>query len=371
VIDMMRERRVGEVGFKRMNNQVVGIDLGNDESTVTMLSPDGDVTDRFSFSMNDDGYSIFASRVPREARVAFEATGMAYPVFRALRSYGYDVTVAHPKELAWIVKSKKKNDRVDSLKIAKLHLVGMLPESHLLDRDEQIVRDLLVQRVKLGSEIGSLKNSITGYLRREGVYRSLPEATENFSASRRRAILALKFKDDRDLVLRTMMDRLRFLEKQCRPLEDRIKKMAMERDDVKLLMTIRGVDYYLAMLVSSFIGDVNRFPSDGHLASFLGIIPESKDSGNMTRRGRMSKDGPSIARWTLSVMVDTMTRYNKPIRDYYQSVKARTGSGKMAHVSTMRKLTRMLYCMLKNRKPWKWEDRTLTEEKISRLGGES
>jgi len=37
-------------------------------------------------------------------------------------------TVAHPKELAWIVRSKKKNDRVDSLKIAKLHMVGMLPE---------------------------------------------------------------------------------------------------------------------------------------------------------------------------------------------------------------------------------------------------
>jgi hypothetical protein len=33
-------------------------------------------------------------------------------------------TVAHPKELAWIVRSKKKNDRVDSLKVAKLHMVG-------------------------------------------------------------------------------------------------------------------------------------------------------------------------------------------------------------------------------------------------------
>jgi len=194
--------------------------------------------------------------------------------------------------------------------------------------------------------------------------------TENFSASRREAILALRFNDDRDLVLRTMMDRLSFLEGQCPPLEDRIRKMARESDDVKLLMTVRGVDFYLASLISSFIGDVNRFPSDGHLASLLGIIPESKDSGKMTRRGRMSKDGPSIARWTLSVTVDTVMRYNGPIRDYYQSVKARTGSGKMAHVSTMRKLARILYHMLKNREPWKWENERLTEEKLSRLGGE-
>jgi len=64
-------------------------------------------------------------------RIAFEATGMAYPVSRALKRFGYDVTVAHPREFAWIEKSRKKNDRADSLKIAKLHMIGMLPEPHL------------------------------------------------------------------------------------------------------------------------------------------------------------------------------------------------------------------------------------------------
>jgi hypothetical protein len=105
--------------------------------------------------MNEEAYSLFASMVPKDARIAFESTIMAYPISRALRKHGYsDITVAHPRELTWIVRSKKKNDRVDSLKIAKLHMIGMLPESHLLDRDKQVVRDLLVQRVKLGVEIG-------------------------------------------------------------------------------------------------------------------------------------------------------------------------------------------------------------------------
>ena len=66
--------------------------------------------------------------------------------------------MALPKELSWIVKSKKKNDRVDSLRLAKLHLVGMLPESHLLEHEERIERDLLIQRVKLGRSISSTKN---------------------------------------------------------------------------------------------------------------------------------------------------------------------------------------------------------------------
>jgi transposase len=362
-----KKRRVRVNGCS-MNSIVAGIDLGDRESLATVLSPIGDVMDRFTFPMNEEGYAYFANRVPREARVAFESTIMAYPIMRALRGHGYgDITVAHPKTLAWIVRSKKKNDRVDSLKIAKLHMAGMLPESHLLDRDQQIVRDLLVQRAKLGVEIGRLKNSVIGYLKREGVYDSLPKNRDSFSAARRRAISSLKFDDKRDLVLSTMMSRLEFLEKQCAPLEDKVRENARLSEDVRLLMTITGVDFYLASLISSFIGDVNRFPSDDHLASFFGIVPTSRDSADVKRRGRMTKDGSSTARWALSVTVDTVMQHNEPIKDYYQSVKKRTGSGKLAHVSTMRKLTRMLYHMLKSRERWKWENPQLTERKLSRL----
>jgi len=46
-----------------------------------------------------------------------------------------------------------------------------------------------------------------------------------------------------------MMDRLRFLEDQCIPLENCIKENAKEKDDAKLLMSVPGVDYYLASLL--------------------------------------------------------------------------------------------------------------------------
>lgn len=352
-----------------MNNTVAGVDLGDTESVATVLSPAGDVMDKFTFNMDDTGYLQFAGRVPKYAKVAFEATGMAYPVYRVFRDFGYDVTVVHPKELAWIVKSKKKNDTIDSLKIARLHMVGMLPESHLLDRDEQIARDLLVQRVKTGNEIGRSKGSIISYLKREGVYHTLPESSDNFSDKRRNAIKSLKFDDDRDLVLQTMVRRLEFLEKQCTPLEDRIRKYASKSEDVKLMMTIRGVDYYLASLLSSYIGDIGRFPSDDHLASYFGIVPANRDSANIRRRGRMAKEGPAVARWVLSIMVDTVTKYNRPMKDYYLSVKNRTSSGSMAHTSTARKLVRMLYHMLKTRQHWKWENPKLSKKKIAKLGG--
>jgi hypothetical protein len=71
-----------------MNSIVAGIDLGDRESLATVLSPVGDVTDRFSFPMNEEGYAFFSSRVPKDARVAFESTIMAYPIMRALKMHG-------------------------------------------------------------------------------------------------------------------------------------------------------------------------------------------------------------------------------------------------------------------------------------------
>ena len=108
---MNRKRR----NDRNMNSPVVGIDIGEEKSTATYLSSEGDVRDNFEFDMNADGYSEFAYRIPRETGIAFEASGLAYAVDRTLRELGYkDITVAYPKELSWIVKSKRKNDKVDS-----------------------------------------------------------------------------------------------------------------------------------------------------------------------------------------------------------------------------------------------------------------
>lgn len=347
----------------------VGIDLGEATSHATIFANEKGET--FEFPMDEAGYATLKARVPADARIVFESSGTAYPFFRRLRSLGFaDITVAHPKELAWIVKSKKKNDKVDSQKLAKLHSVGMIPEAHLLEREDQIFRDLLVQRVKLGAEISRLKNSLIGYLKREGLFQDLPVATDNFSEGRREAMRAIAFGDDRDLVFSTMMARLESVEKLAAPLEKRIRAQAKENEDVRLLMSIPGVNFYLGSLISSYIGDVKRFPDADHLASFFGIVPAERNSSSIKRVGKMSKDGPSTARMALSLMVDNVTQFDRRVHDYYASAKTRIGSGKMAHVVTMRKLVRMTYAMLTKREKWRWEKESLTEKKLQRLNAD-
>ena len=99
-----------------MNNPVVGIDLGEKETVTTYLLPDGTEKDRLTFSMDISGYNRFSEKIPKDVRIAFEASGSAYVVDRNLRKLGYsDITVAHPKELSWIIKSMKKHPIISFL----------------------------------------------------------------------------------------------------------------------------------------------------------------------------------------------------------------------------------------------------------------
>jgi hypothetical protein len=52
----------GKQHKKRLGATAVGIDLGEERSETTYLSAEGDVLDRFSFTMDDPGYEEFSRR---------------------------------------------------------------------------------------------------------------------------------------------------------------------------------------------------------------------------------------------------------------------------------------------------------------------
>ena len=81
----------------------------------------------------------------------------------------------------------------------------------------------------------------------------------------------------------------------------------------------------------------------------------------------MSKEGARTARDNAHLAVDTVIMRNKPLKEYYTSVKKRKGPGRFAHVSTMRKILRMIFVMLKDRKKWKYEIMGLDRIKLDSL----
>jgi transposase len=58
-------------------------------------------------------------------------------------------------------------------------------------------------------------------------------------------------------------------------------------------MTVPGVDYYIALLVKTEIGDLSQFSSGDYLASYAGLVSSTRSSGGVDRHGRITKEGSS------------------------------------------------------------------------------
>ncbi len=93
--------------------------------------------------------------------------------------------------------------------------------------------------------------------------------------------------------IRQLEDRLRLVEKQLEALADQTPAVAR-------LRSIPGVGLITATALVAFVGDVQRFPSGRHFASYLGLTPRERSSGLVRRLGSISKRGDVYLRMLLT-----------------------------------------------------------------------
>jgi transposase len=65
----------------------------------------------------------------------------------------------------------------------------------------------------------------------------------------------------------------------------------------RAVQKIPGVGPVLAAIFVAEIGDVTRFASPAHLASWAGLTPKHRESDTVVRRGPITKQGSTLVRW--------------------------------------------------------------------------
>jgi transposase len=133
-----------------------------------------------------------------------------------------------------------------------------------------------------------------------------------------------------------------------------IKIMAEEctLPEVELLKTFTGIGDYSAIGLMLEIQAVARFSTAKKLASFFGLHPVFKISGDGVSAVRMSKRGRKEPRAILFMVAMSAINSNSLIRDLYQN-RVTNGMEKMAAIGLcMHKILRIVYGMLKNNTPF-------------------
>jgi transposase len=124
-----------------------------------------------------------------------------------------------------------------------------------------------------------------------------------------------------------------------------IRERACRDEDVRLLLSLTGVDVYTALLLRSEIGPIERFPNYKKLVSWAGLAPSVHQSGNVEFHGRITKRGSSILRWALVEAARIAVRHDDRMKAFYERVAKRRGDQKAA-VAVACKMLKIAWFML-------------------------
>jgi transposase len=133
--------------------------------------------------------------------------------------------------------------------------------------------------------------------------------------------------------------------------DDQTKQMAQHcpMDEINLLKTFIGISDYSAIGLMLEIQSVHRFPAVKKLASFFGLHPVFKLSGDGSGGFYMSKQGRKEPRRILFMVAIAAIKHNSLIGSIYKQ-RLEKGMPRMAAVGyCMHKILRIIYGMLKNK----------------------
>ena len=324
---------------------VIGLDVHKRSVYATVMEDNGDIIIQRNMENNMEQVNKFLS-VYKDHDIVIESSTSGKYLCKELLKLNYKIHLINPAKVPEISNNYKKTDREDSFQLADVFRKGGMKEIYILSGEIENIRSLVRYRHSLGEEITLKKNKVHALLTSYGI---IIKATDPFGKKGLREIennySNLNYSDR--IVLRSLLSDISYIKDREREIETEISSRADNSNDIKLLMTIPGINFYTAAGILSEIGTINRFDNKLKFASYSGLIPSEHSSGEKVVKGHITKHAPSILRFFLVETVHSLIKYTKKFRSKYLSIVSRLGK-KRSIIAIARILAETIYAMLKN-----------------------
>ena len=138
------------------------------------------------------------------------------------------------------------------------------------------------------------------------------------------------------------------------------------KDEVELLISIKGFSAFTAIAVMSDVVDINRFPSVKKFCAYLRTAPQVKSSNKSTKIGKVNKSARTLSCTILTQSIIHFSASSEHMQDFYDRVKIGKKPG-VYRMAMIRKILVSAYYMLKRKRKFHWVDNELYDKKIITL----
>jgi transposase len=346
----------------------LGLDVHKSTTTATYLGPDGKPMRVWTIPTTREALRTLSTEIDPATPLVLEASTAGKAVATFLKQAGRELHMAAPREVALIAKSAVKTDKRDSAKLAHLYQAGFLPECYIPPPEIDRMRLVVRQRRDLGRKLGVVRNQVHALVTRNLQDGAMSGVADIFGVRGIQKLTHLELPAEERAALARYLQQSTYLADQEEELQRTLAHLATDREDVRLLMSIPGINYYTAVALIAEIGDIRRFSRKSELASYAGLVPKADNSGNFVSNPRHVKPGDMVLKAFLcsAVMGMMLARQETAIKRFYQKKAKQIGQPK-AQVAAARKLSAVVWWILTNRQPYREQDEALTERKEALL----
>jgi transposase len=329
-----------------MKSTTIAVDLAKTVFEVAVSDRPGRITLRRRLSRSQ--FLRFFVQQPA-ATILLEACGSAHHWGRELQRLGHAVQLLPPHHVRRY-RAGNKTDAADAKALLEAYRNEEILSVPVKSVDQQALTALHRLRSRLLATRTARINTLRGLLREFG--HVVPKGGR-LAVMRLQALI-----DDPETSIpgalrpsfREVCQEIRTLTERMTAIEAQLKSLADGIPAVAHLRSIPGIGLLIATALVAFVGDVRRFRSGRHFASYLGITPREFSSGELHHRGRITKHGDVYLRMLLihgarSVLASATQRSKSdPLRQWAQGVAQRRGHN-VATVALANRLARIAWAV--------------------------
>ena len=331
----------------------IAVDLAKSVFEVAVSSHPGRVTERQRLSRAALA-RFFAQRPP--ATVLLEACGAAHFWAREIERAGHRVRLL-PAQHVRRYRQGNKTDRADAKALLEAFRNEAIRPVPVKTPAQQELTALHRLRAAWQGTRTARINTLRGLLREQGV--AIPAGAARFVSR------ALEFAGDADSGLGDalrfaafeLVTEIRKLERRIGEVERRLEAIGRQTPLVVRLRSVPGIGRLTSTALAGFVGDLRRFPSGRHFASYLGLTPRERSTGGTRRLGSITKRGDVYLRMLLIhgaravLAAAVQQRDPDPLRRWALDASARLGHNK-ATVALANKLARYAWAVATHEVPF-------------------
>lgn len=269
----------------------------------------------------------------------YEAGFSGYSAHRTLNKMGVTNIVVNPADVPTTNKEKdRKSDPIDCAKLARELKNGSLRGIFVPDITYEAIRNFGRYRKQVWKRTKQIKNRIKGFIHFMGV--SLPRdiPSQYWSRNFINWIKELSFEN---IINRQVLDNhlqdLEYNRKNELNFLRQMRKMFKGTDVCTYLTSVPGIGLQSAFIIYSEILDITRFKNFDTFASYCGLVPSTKDSGDKNTTTGITQRCSKELRRILVQAAWTATRRD-PVMTFAHSQLTKRMSSQKAIVRIARKL---------------------------------